>query len=498
MKKNKWISMAFVVCAVAGSLVLSNASETVDVESAMAGVAVDLNNYFASSLHPEEELRDFLNSAPFVSSTALLKAEETSGEGESTEEENAQEETTQEESSESEKITDSEETTEASESEQEEETDEESSEAAAEPESEKESETVKETEPVKTSPYANVAVSRVHSGSYVNVRSEANTSSEVLGKLYNDCAATIIRTVAGEDGDWYEIRSGSVQGYIKAEYFITGDAAEKRAIEIGKMIGCITGNGVRLRSKPDLESSILTLLYSGEKYAVTSVEDHFVKLMVDDDLEGYVYDELIDVSVKFDTAISIAEEKAKLEEEARKKAEAEEAARKLAEAKKKKEEEEKRKEQESAAAAENQNGGEAPAETTAPPAQVNTPTVTSASRDALVSYAKQWVGVTPYKYGGTSLSNGADCSGFVQACYADALGVSIPRDSRSMASKCAEISEGDLQPGDLVFYNKGGSINHVALYIGGGQVVHASNASVGTIISNMKYREPCKYGRFID
>jgi cell wall-associated NlpC family hydrolase len=125
--------------------------------------------------------------------------------------------------------------------------------------------------------------------------------------------------------------------------------------------------------------------------------------------------------------------------------------------------------------------------------------VSSASRDALVSYAKQWVGVTPYVYGGTSLTTGADCSGFIQACYANALGMSVPRDSRSQASGGTEISESELQPGDLVFYNGGGStINHVAMYIGGGQVVHASNASVGTIISNMKYREPCKYVRYIN
>jgi cell wall-associated NlpC family hydrolase len=422
----------------------------------MAGVAVDLNNYYASSLNPESELRDFLNSD-------LFTQEETN------QEENPEESAEAESQSTEESTAETEETTEAP--------------------------TEAETQPEKTSPYANVAVSRVREGSYVNVRTEPNTSSEVLGKLYNDCAATILDTVAGEDGDWYEIKSGSVRGYIKAEYFITGDEAEARAIEIGKLEGYVNTNGLRLRSEPNLDSQILTLLYSGETYQVLEVGDEFVKVQVDDEI-GYVYGEMIDVSVKFDTAISLEEEKAKEEEEARKKAEAAAAAKKLEEAKK-------AAAAESAAAANQSSQSEASGnditqETTAA-VSTTTTSVSSASRDALVSYAKQWVGVTPYVYGGTSLTTGADCSGFIQACYANALGMSVPRDSRSQASGGTEISESELQPGDLVFYNGGGStINHVAMYIGGGQVVHASNASVGTIISNMKYREPCKYVRYIN
>jgi cell wall-associated NlpC family hydrolase len=458
MKKHGWLCLgaAAAVCVVGASYLYTGASETLDVESAMAGVAVDLNNYYASSLNPESELRDFLNSD-------LFTQEETN------QEENPEESAEAESQSTEESTAETEETTEAP--------------------------TEAETQPEKTSPYANVAVSRVREGSYVNVRTEPNTSSEVLGKLYNDCAATILDTVAGEDGDWYEIKSGSVRGYIKAEYFITGDEAEARAIEIGKLEGYVNTNGLRLRSEPNLDSQILTLLYSGETYQVLEVGDEFVKVQVDDEI-GYVYGEMIDVSVKFDTAISLEEEKAKEEEEARKKAEAAAAAKKLEEAKK-------AAAAESAAAANQSSQSEASGnditqETTAA-VSTTTTSVSSASRDALVSYAKQWVGVTPYVYGGTSLTTGADCSGFIQACYANALGMSVPRDSRSQASGGTEISESELQPGDLVFYNGGGStINHVAMYIGGGQVVHASNASVGTIISNMKYREPCKYVRYIN
>lgn len=451
MRKERWIQIgctAAAVCVIGGASLMARAGETVDLESAVAGVAVPLNNYYAISLNPEEELRAFLDSEAIVSrSVPSALSEET----------NAQE--TEEE------------TVVATEAES---TEAETTEAPTEP----------ETEAPKVSRYANIAVSHVRENSYVKVRSEPNTSSEVLGKLYNDCAATILNTVDGEDGEWYEIKSGSVQGYIKAEYFLTGDEAEARAIEIGKLEGRVNTNGLRLRSEPNTESSILTLLYSGEKYVVIEEGDEWVKIMVDDDLEGYVFREMIDVNVKFDTAISLEEERRQKEEEEAKKKAAEEAQRKLEEAKKKAAEEEAAKATEGSGSS---SSGSSSSE------------VSSASRDALVSYAKQWVGVTPYVYGGTSLQNGADCSGFTQAVYKNALGMSIPRDSRSQASGGTEISESELQPGDLVFYNGGGStINHVAIYIGGGQVVHASNAKTGTIISNMKYREPCKYVRYIN
>ncbi len=461
MKKIRWIQIgcaAAAVCVIGGTTLMAGASETLDVEGAVAGVAVPLNNYYASSLNPEEELSEFLNS------DAIL---------------NAGEPQTQAAAAETEAPTEA-----ATEAETQAETQAESTAAETTAEETAAAETEPETEAETVSPYANIAVSHVRENSYVKVRSEPNTTSEVLGKLYNDCAATILATVDGEGGEWYEIKSGSVQGYIKAEYFLTGDEAEARAIEIGKLEGRVNTNGLRLRSEPSLDSDILTLIWSGETYVVLETGDEFVKIMVDEDLVGYVYADMIDVDVKFDTAISLEEEQQQKEEEERKKREAEEAQKRLEEAKKQQEA------AESSAAAEGGSGSSSSS---------GSSEVTSASRDALVSYAKQWVGVTPYVYGGTSLQNGADCSGFVQSVYRDALGMSLPRDSRSQASGSTTISESELQPGDLVFYNSGGgAIDHVAIYIGGGQVVHASNSRTGTIISNMKYREPCQYGRYIN
>ena len=131
-------------------------------------------------------------------------------------------------------------------------------------------ETAAETESAsEPSPYANVAVSQVGSDEdYVNIRDAASTEGEILGKIYNNCAATIEETVEAEDGTWYKIHSGSVEGYIKAEYFVTGDEAEELALQIGKMFGYVEEGGLRVRKEPNTESDIITRLYSGEIYTV--------------------------------------------------------------------------------------------------------------------------------------------------------------------------------------------------------------------------------------
>lgn len=112
-------------------------------------------------------------------------------------------------------------------------------------------------------------------------------------------------------------------------------------------------------------------------------------------------------------------------------------------------------------------------------------------RDDMVSYALQFVG-NPYVYGGTSLTNGTDCSGFTMGIYKN-FGMSISRTSREQATNGKSIKSSELKKGDLVFYASGGRINHVAMYIGNGKIVHASNSRTGIIVSNMNYRTPYKY-----
>ncbi|MCD2493691.1 C40 family peptidase [Lacrimispora sp. NSJ-141] len=325
--------------------------------------------------------------------------------------------------------------------------------AADQPGTEAEPETVPVAEP---SPYADVAVSRVgNDEDYVNIRDAASTEGEIVGKIYNNSAATIEETVEAEDGTWYKIHSGSVDGYIKADYFVTGDEAEALAIQIGKMFGYVEEGGLRVRTEPNTESEVITKLYSGETYTVLEEKDGFVKLSLGDDengeaITGYVAEQYVDVYVKFDKAISLEEEKAKIEEEKRRAAEAqaaEEAAKK-------------------AEAAEAQ----------------------SSTRSAVVAYAKQFIG-NPYVWGGSSLTNGTDCSGFTKGVMAH-FGVSISRTSRSQAGDGYQVSVNSVEPGDLIFYASGGSIYHVAIYIGGGKIVHAIDEAHGIGISSMYFTTP--------
>ena len=114
----------------------------------------------------------------------------------------------------------------------------------------------------------------------------------------------------------------------------------------------------------------------------------------------------------------------------------------------------------------------------------------------MVAYAMQFLG-SPYVYGGTSLTHGTDCSGFTQGIYAH-FGYSIPRTSSAQAGATRTISASQAKPGDLFFYGNGSSVSHVAMYIGGGQVIHASSARTGIKISNSNYRTPIKVGRVIN
>ena len=110
-------------------------------------------------------------------------------------------------------------------------------------------------------------------------------------------------------------------------------------------------------------------------------------------------------------------------------------------------------------------------------------------RQGVVNYALQFVG-NPYVYGGTSLTNGTDCSGFTQSVLAN-FGISISRTAASQSGGGTAVDMSNLQPGDLLFYDNGSGIGHVSMYIGNGQVVHASNEQTGIIVSSVDYRTAC-------
>lgn len=468
----------------------AQAAINLETDSSVAGVSVAMNNYYAGSLDPENELAEAFSSDEAMDQVVKSGKEDAP--------------------------------------------------------------TVKN--PSSSSAYDNVAVSQV--SNYVNVRNEANTTSSVVGKIYNNCAATILDTVDGEGGKWYKIQSGSVNGYIKAQYFVTGAEAEKKARQVGTTYAKVANTStLRLREEPSLDSKTLDLLSSDAEYEVIEEKGDFYKVSVDTDLVGYVFKDYVNTRVEFDHAVTNSEEEQKAVEESKRREEAEKALKELEEAKKeaakqtaakettakqtaakettaretvkapetvKPKETEKAKETETSFSGTiEQNPDGSPRETTKAPETEkpketqkpssdktsdgpggsknpggNSSGVEKATRTAVVAYAKQFLG-NPYVYGGTSLTKGADCSGFTQAIYSH-FGISTGRSSRDQAARGKEIPISEAQPGDLLFYASGSYINHVAMYIGGGQIIHSSNPKTGICIAPSNYRTPCKAVTFLD
>lgn len=292
---------------------------------------------------------------------------------------------------------------------------------------------------------------------YVNVRNMPSEEGEIIGKLYDKSVGTFISEVDG----WYEIKSGSVTGYVKGEYCVTGDDAVELAKSVGTRIATVTTTTLKVRQEPGLDKSVIGWVPIEDQLIVTEELDGWVKVNIEEG-DGYVSTDYVAMSTEFVQAESKAEEEARLaKEEAARKA-AQEAARKAAG-------------RSSSNKSSNQvmyaSGGG------------------SEMGRAVADYALQFVG-NPYVYGGTSLTNGADCSGFVMSVYAN-FGVSLPHSSAADRSVGVAVNGlENAQPGDLVCYS-----GHVALYIGNGQIVHASTSRTGIIVSSANYRTPLSVRR---
>ncbi|MFR4350631.1 MAG: SH3 domain-containing protein [Roseburia sp.] len=340
--------------------------------------------------------------------------------------------------------------------------------------------------PVVASEYADIAIAQVNN--YVHVRQEPHTESEILGKLYDNAAATVLSVT--EDG-WYQIQSGNVNGYVKAEYVVVGD--ENLARAVGTRFATVTTTTLFVRSEPTTEASVLTMVPEGDDLVVLdeSVEGWVKVATVEGD--GYVSADYVNLSTEYVHAESKEEEAARLEkeeaerqaaaraaEEARRAREAEEASRRAAE-------EAARKAAQSRSAKSPSNSGNAgnsaPSGNGAGSGSAGGSSSPSVSNgQAVVDYARQFLG-NPYVYGGTSLTNGADCSGFVQSVYR-AFGVSLPRNSTAQRSAGYAVSLSDIQPGDLVCYS-----GHIGIYAGNNTLIHASNEKTGiTQTSPITYR----------
>lgn len=233
-------------------------------------------------------------------------------------------------------------------------------------------------------------------------------------------------------GDWYKVTSGNVTGYVSKQYLVTGDEAESIAEQEIKTVATVNTETLNVRAEKSTEAAVLSQVGNSEAFTVNSVADGWVEISVDDSV-GYISQDYVTLAQALPTAKTIE--------------------------------------------------------------QVKYGDGVSDVRASVVSYALQFVG-NRYVWGGTSLENGIDCSGFTMRILGK-YGVSLPHSSKAQPSCGTKISASDAKPGDLFFYGSGSSISHVAIYIGNGQIVHASNKRDGIKVSNAFYRSPICVARYL-
>lgn len=253
------------------------------------------------------------------------------------------------------------------------------------------------------------------------------------GKLVGKLPREAACEIVREEGDWTYIKSGKVEGYVKSEYLLSGYQAEKKAKETAKTVAVSSTDALNIREKPDTAAEVVTQVAKGEELEISEIMDNgWIKVFLDDE-EVYVSGDYVNVKSDLATAVTMTE--------------------------------------------------------------LLYGQGVSDVRVDLCQYARQFLG-NPYVWGGTSLTKGADCSGFVMSIFKK-YGVNLAHSSSAQANSGKKIAADELLPGDLIFYAKGGRINHVAIYIGGGQVIHASSPKTGIKISSYNYRTPDKMVRVL-
>ena len=310
--------------------------------------------------------------------------------------------------------------------------------------------------------YDNLGVSNV--SNYLNVRDNPDeTKGKIIAKLPSNAGCDILDT---STAGWLKIRSGNITGYVKSEYILTGQQAKDKALQVAKLMAISNTDGVNVRTEPNTNSSIYTQISNSERFLVADQQDGWVKIEIDDQ-DAYLSSDYVDVkygleeAIKYTPVVEVADtsnSKSNTKNSTGKSSSSSKSNRKKSSA----------------------NDGAAGSKSGS----------VSSKRAQIANYAVQFVG-NRYVYGGTSLTNGTDCSGFTMSVMAK-FGVSLPHNSGSQAGSGKSITSSQMRPGDLVFYSGSGGINHVALYIGNGQVCHASNAKSGIKISTWNYRTPAK------
>lgn len=293
----------------------------------------------------------------------------------------------------------------------------------------------------------NVAIAKVND--YLNIRSGAGTTYSVAGYLPKDGMCVVLEVT---DNGWAKVESGVVTGYVSCEYLYMGEEGYQKAEELASLMATVNAGTVNFRSEPvtTTDDNIIATVSNGEALKVIEEtvvnKDDSTQLWVKaycDDMEGYIAKEFVTVAYDWVRAVSMS----------------------------------------SLVGADSASG-------------------LSALRASIVIEAKKHLGLK-YVWGGTSLVYGADCSGFCHAVYKK-VGIntsSLPRTSADMAasSKGRKVSIYNAKPGDLVFYGDSkGNVNHVAIYIGNGQIIHESGKAYGCRISSVYYRTIIKVKNFLD
>lgn len=323
--------------------------------------------------------------------------------------------------------------------------------------------------------YDRLGIAKVNN--YLNIRKKPSEDAKIIGKLTKNAGCHIYKI---KDG-WAKIISGGITGWVSADYLITDEEAEEYAKEVATKVATVKTTTLKVRYLPSQSSKVYDLVPADEEmdvakeklsksYVENFIEkydskehnitegvdldammedlDNWICIKIDNE-KAYVSKDFVEISYKLDRAVKFEEEKKESTSE----------------------------------------GGSSDGSSS------SSGSSTSSVRSNMVSYAMQFLG-NPYVWGGTSLTNGTDCSGFTMRIY-EHFGYSIPRTSSAQSSYFTGINSSDAKAGDLFFYGSSGRVSHVAMYIGNGQVIHASTERTGIKISNAFYRSPIKVGRVI-
>lgn len=297
---------------------------------------------------------------------------------------------------------------------------------------------------------------------YLNVRKKPSESSSIVGKLTKNAGCHIYKIKKG----WAKIVSGQVKGWVKASYLVTDEKAEELATKVGKNVALIETNSLRVRALPTTDAPIYSVVSEGEEFTIKKQNltlDFVKKVIAKEKISksalkkagGY---EKIEESLSDFVCIYVDDEYAFVAKEYVKQQYSLKRAVK------------------------------------AKTVKASKSSGVSSGQASIVEFAKKFLG-NRYVWGGSSLTGGTDCSGFTMSLYAH-YGYSLPHNAAAQAGVTRKVSS--PKPGDLFFYSNGSRINHVAMYIGGGMVIHASNPTDGIKISNAYYRQPVKIGRVMN